>query len=85
MDMGVGMIVSMRMPVAMRMVMGLAMNVVVVMRAWDAAGTMPATLYYNITPVHGRLKACRSPSRWLRRRTGTAPRRRSGTRRTGPA
>lgn len=31
MDMGVGMIVSMRMPVAMRMVMGLARNVVVVM------------------------------------------------------
>jgi hypothetical protein len=50
-DMGVGVIVSMRMPVVIGMVMGMAMSVVV-MTGLGRGGNHVETLYYNITPVH---------------------------------
>jgi hypothetical protein len=54
-DMGVGVIVSMRMPVVIGMVMGMAMGMamsVVVMTGLGRGGNHVETLYYNITPVH---------------------------------
>ncbi|TWB06413.1 hypothetical protein FBZ96_101225 [Bradyrhizobium stylosanthis] len=47
MDMGMGVIVPMRMPVVMRMAMGM-----VVMMGVGRGGNHLGTLYYNITPVH---------------------------------
>ncbi len=51
MDMGVAVVVPMRMPVGMGMV---------VMMGRGRGGNHSRTLYYNITPVHARLRACRS-------------------------
>ncbi len=47
--MGVGVIVPMRMPVAV----GMAMSMVVLVGVGRGGSHLP-TLYYNITPVHGR-------------------------------
>lgn len=55
---GMAVIVSVRMPVVMRMVMGMTMSVVVMM-GLGRGGNHARTLYYNITPVHAGLRACR--------------------------
>ena len=48
--MGVGVIVSVRMPVVVGMIMGMAMGMVVMM-SWGRGGNHVGTLYYNITSV----------------------------------
>jgi hypothetical protein len=53
-DMGVGVIVSMRMPVVLGMVMGMAMSMIVMMGLGNG-GNHAGMLYYNITPVHAGL------------------------------
>ncbi|MET4120785.1 hypothetical protein ABIB85_007215 [Bradyrhizobium sp. JR1.5] len=54
MDVCVGMIVSMRMPVVTGMIMGMAMSMIVMM-GLGRGGNHAETLYYNITSVHAGL------------------------------
>jgi hypothetical protein len=49
--MGMGVVLS------MRMVMGMAVSMVVIMGV-GRGGNHSETLHYNITPVHGGLRAC---------------------------
>ncbi|SCB55313.1 hypothetical protein GA0061098_103843 [Bradyrhizobium shewense] len=51
MDMGVGVVVPVRMVMSRRMVMGMTVSMVVMMGV-GRGGNHAETLYYNITPVH---------------------------------
>ena len=53
MDMGVGVVVPMRMAVVMGVTLGMAMSMVL-MAGVGRGGNHAKTLYYNITPVHDR-------------------------------